>query len=199
MEFTQSRTIKITAILLLLTALSQPVYTALYISAPEVDRQILWGLEGLIFTLLVAFAGSALVLNKRYSLVFAAIAFSAVLNIVQVGIGVTQFGPFGAVARANAELSGLAGGVVGLSFFVYNTAKILLGLAALAFGMSKMKDGGKALGGLTALAGLVAFATNALVIVLDLHGTPVSRVAGASGVVATLFLAICVFGIKSDD
>ena len=59
MEFTQNRTIKIIAILLLLAAISQPIYTALYLGAPEFDRKFLWGLEGLIFVLLAAFSGSA--------------------------------------------------------------------------------------------------------------------------------------------
>lgn len=65
MEFTQSRTVRILAILLLLVAISQPIYTALYLGAPDIDRKILWGLEGLLFVLLAAFAGSALGMAKR--------------------------------------------------------------------------------------------------------------------------------------
>ena len=87
MDFTQSRTVKTVAILLLLAAISQPIYTLLYLAAPDVDRQILWGLEGLLFVLLAAFAGSALVGARRYTLGFSAIAFCAVLNVVQVGVG----------------------------------------------------------------------------------------------------------------
>ena len=34
MELTQSKTVKIVAILLLLAAISQPIYTALYLGAP---------------------------------------------------------------------------------------------------------------------------------------------------------------------
>ena len=59
MELSYSRTLKITAILLLLAAITQPIYTALYLGAPEIDRQFLWGIEGLIFVLMTAFAGSA--------------------------------------------------------------------------------------------------------------------------------------------
>ena len=79
MEFTQDRTVKIVAILLLLAAISQPIYTALYINAPEVNRQFIWGLEALVFVLLAAFAGSALVGANRYTLGFSAIAFCACL------------------------------------------------------------------------------------------------------------------------
>jgi len=103
MELTQSRTVKIVAILLLLAAISQLTYVALSRYAPDIDRQLLWGVEGLIFVLMAAFAGSALVMAKRYTLGFSAIAFSAVLNVMQAGVGLTQFGPFRAAAAANSR------------------------------------------------------------------------------------------------
>lgn len=199
MEFTQGRTIKIVAILLLLAAISQPIYTALYLGAPDIDRGFLWGLEGLLFVMLAAFAGSALVMAKRYTLGFSAIAFSAVLNVVQVGVGLTQFGPFRMAAETNADLGGVASSVVAFSFFGYNAAKILLGLAAVVFGMAKMNEGGKALGGLTVLVGAVAFVANTLVMMFGLQGFLPSPVAGGSGVLATFFLALCLFSINSED
>lgn len=198
MDLSFGGTVKIVAVLLLLAAASQPIYTALYIGAPEIDRQFIWGLEGLIFTLMAAFAGSALVLAKQHTLGFSAIAFSAVLNVVQVGVGLTQFGPFREAAQANPELGGIGFSVVAFSFFGYNAAKILLGLAAVDFGMAKMKDGAKALGGITLLVGLVALATNTLVMMFSLVGTPLGRVAGASGVLAALLLAICLLRLKHE-
>lgn len=199
MDLTQSRTVKIVALLLLLAAVSQPIYTALYLGAPEFDRQFLWGLEGLIFVLLAAFSGSALVMAKRYTLGFSAIAFSAVLNVVQIGVGYTQFGPFREAAEANPDLSGVAFSVVAFSFFGYNAAKILLGLAAIVFGMAKSKAGGKALGGATVLVGAVAVVANALVLMFGFGGIVPSPVAGGSGVLATLLLAICLFGVSDQD
>lgn len=199
MELSYSRTLKITALLLLLAAITQPIYTALYLGAPEVDRQFLWGLEGLIFVLMTAFAGSALVMAKRYTLGFSAIAFSAVLNVIQVGVGLTQFGPFGEAAAANSDLAGVATSVVAFSFFGYNAAKILLGLAAIDFGMAKMKAGGKALGGLTVLIGGLAFATNAIVMMFGRDGLLPPPIAGATGVIATLLLAICLFGMREEE
>ena len=199
MEFTQSRTVKTVALLLLLAAISQPIYTALYLGAPDIDRQFLWRFEGLLFVLLAAFAGSALVMAKRYTLGFSAIAVSAVINVIQVGVGLTQFGPFREAAEANAELSGVAFSVVAFSFFGYNAAKILLGLAAVVFGMAKMKDGGKLLGGVTVLVGAIAFVANTTVMMFGLQGFLPSPVAGGSGVLATLLLALCLFGIRSDD
>lgn len=199
MDFTHNQTVKFTAILLLLAAISQPIYTALYLGAPDVDRRFLWGLEGLIFVLLATFAGSALVTAKHYVVGFSAIAFSAVLNVVQVGVGLTQFGPFREAAEANPELGGVAFSVVAFSFFGYNAAKVLLGLAAIVFGVAKMKAGGKLLGGLTVLVGLVAFVANTLVMMFGLNGFLPSPIAGGSGVLATLLLAICLFGLKQEE
>jgi len=200
MELTHSRTVKTTASLLFLAAISQPIYTILYLKAPEFDRQLLWGLEGLIFVLLAAYAGSALVMAKRYTLGFSAIAFCAVLNVVQVGIGHTQFGPFREAATTNPDLGGVTLSVVALSFFLYNAAKILLGLAAVVFGRAKMSEGdtGKALGGIAVLAGAVAIVSNTLVMMFGLKGFIPSPVAGGSGVVATLLLAMCLFSLKNE-
>lgn len=198
MELTQSQTTKILAILLLLAAISQPIYTALYQLAPDVERQFLWGLEGLLFVLMAAFAGSALVMAKRYTLGFSAIAFSAVLNVIQVGVGLTQFGPFRAAANANAELGDVAFSVVAFSFFGYNAAKILLGLAAIVFGLAKLGQGSKLLGGATVAIGVVALVANTLVMMFGLKGFVPSPIAGGSGVLATLLLAICMFGVSRE-
>lgn len=199
MELTQTRIVKVTAILLLLAVITQALYTALAIFAPETNRQILWGVEGLVFVLIAAFAGSALVTAKRHTLGFAAIAFCAVLNLVQVGVGVTQFGPFRAVAASNAELAGYAGAVVSLSYFLYNAAKILLSLAAIEFGMSKVRNGGRVLGSLTALAGSVAFVANTIVMMFGHDGFFPKPIAGGTGVLATLLLAICLLSISRED
>ena len=199
MEFSQKSTTNFVAVLLLLAAITQPIYTALYLGAPEFDRQFLWGIEGLLFVLLAAFAGSALVMAKRYTLGFSAIAFAAALNVVQVGVGLTQFAPFREAAEANADLGGVAFSVVAFSFFGYNAAKILLGLAAIVFGMAKMNQGGKLLGGLTVLAGVVAFFANTIVMMFGLQGFLPSPVAGGSGVAATLLLALCLFTVSTED
>ena len=199
MEFTHSRIVKITAILLLLAAISQPIYTALYQFADGVDRRWLWGLEGLIFVLMAAFAGAAMTGSKRYALVFSAIAFSAVLNVIQVGVGLTQFGPFFKAVAAVPELQPAAGSVVAFSFFSYNAAKILLGLAAIVFGLDKLSRGNKALGGITALVGIVAFFANTGVMMFGRAGFVPSPVAGVSGVLAALLLAICLFTMTRED
>ncbi|HDY92579.1 MAG TPA: thiamine biosynthesis protein ThiC, partial [Pseudoalteromonas sp.] len=57
MEFTNKRTMLITASLLLVLAISQGIYSVLYSAEISFSRQVAWGLEALVFTLLVAFAG----------------------------------------------------------------------------------------------------------------------------------------------
>lgn len=185
--------------MLIAAALTQAVYTSLYIAEADIPRQLLWGAEGLIFTLLAAFAGSALVAAKRYTLGFSAIAMSAVLNVVQVGVGLTMFGPFRDAADGIAALAPAADAVVAFSFMVYNAAKILLGLAALVFGMARMNAGVKALGGITAMVGVIAMVANAGSMGMGhdfLGGLPLG---GGSGVLATLLLAVCLVGVVKGD
>ena len=195
MEFTNKRTILITAYLLLVLAITQAIYTALYVAEIGFSRQILWGLEAVVFTVLVSFAGAALTQAKNYQLGWSAIAFSAVLNIVQVSIGLSLFSSFGKVAGNVEGAQPLIGGVVALSFMIYYAAKVLLGLAALVFGMASLAKGGKTIGGLTALAGVVAMFANGILITFGRDGFLPSGVAGGSGVIATLLLAICLISL----
>ena len=203
MEFTHSRTVKIIAIFLLLAAILQPIYTFLYLKAPGVDRQFIWGIEALLFVLLSAFAGAALVQTKRHALAFSAIAFSAVLNVIQVGIGLTQFGPVREAVKLNADLGSIASSVVSLSFFGYNAAKILLGLAAILFGLTLVKSAktlSKSVGGLAVLVGVLAFVTNSVLMMFGLQADIIPRqLAGGSGVVATLLLALCLFSLPFEE
>ena len=199
MEFTQKRTVQVTSYLLIALAVTQAVYTVLYVSGASVPRQLLWGLEGVLFTMLAAFAGAAMLRAKHYHVGWSAIAFSAALNVVQVGIGLTMFGPFREAADQLDALGPLAGAVLALSFMIYYAAKLLLGFAALIFGAAKMNQGSKALGGLTALVGVVAMLGNATLIILGRDGFLPSPVAGASGVFATLLLALCLMSVADEE
>jgi len=205
MEFTLKRTISIVAILLLIAALTQAVYTVLFIAQNEgmIDfgppRQLLWGSESLLFVLMTAFAGSAMLQTKRHHLGWAAIAMAGVLNITQVGIGLTMFGPFFEVAGENEALAPLAGAVLAYSFMVYNAAKVLLALAAIVFGMAKLGAGSKAVGGLTALVGAVALISNTLSMAMGRDFSGELPLAGGSGVLATLLLAVCLLTLSNDE
>ena len=199
MEFTHQRTVQVVAALLIIAAINQSLYTALYIAEVDVPRQLLWGGEGLLFAILAAFAGSAMVRSKALTLVFSAIAFSAALNVVQVGVGLTLFGPFGEAAGGVPALAPAAGAIVAYSFFVYNAAKIMLGLAALVAGMSCAARGSKLLGWATAVVGVVAMIANTISMAGGRDVMGELPLAGGSGVLATLLLAVCLLGLAKDD
>ncbi|UTW54724.1 hypothetical protein [Kordiimonas sp. SCSIO 12610] len=199
MEFTQNRTLKFSAYILLALAVTQGIYTALYIGKIDLPRGIIWGLEGVLFTMLAAFAGAALAQTKNYHVGWSAIAFSSVFNLVQVSVGLTMFGPFFEAAGQVEGMAPAAGAVVAFSFMIYYAAKVLLGFAALIFGMAKMQTGGKAIGGLTALVGGVALLANAALIIFGRDAFLPSAVGGGSGVAATLLLSICLIMMARDD
>ncbi len=199
MEFTRQRTVTVIAILLLAAAVTQSIYTALYLTMPELSRAPLWGIEGLLFVILAAFAGSALAQAKRLHLGWSAIAAAAVLNVVQVGVGLTMFGPVSDAAEADPSLAPLIGAVVAFSFMIYNAAKVLLALAAIVFGLARMNTGARALGGLTAWVGVIALITNALSMALGRDVLGELPLAGGSGVLATVLLAVCLLWVARQD
>ena len=196
MEFTQKQNIQVISALLFLTVITQALYTALFVSGSDVPRQWLWGLEGVVFVLIAALAGSALIQAKKYTLGFSAIFASGILNVVQVGVGLTQFGPYSEVAKGLEAIATVTGSVIAFSFFVYNAAKVLLGIAAVVFGAAISQTGSKLLGRLTVFVGFVAIVTNAIVMMFGrIEAVP----SGATGVVATLLLAVCLLKLRSVD
>lgn len=195
MEFSFSRTAQATALLLLLAASTQAVYTALYLSESAVPRQLLWGTEGLLFVFMAAFAGSAMVQARRNHLAWAAITAAAVLNVVQVGVGLTMFGPFSAAAGEVEALTPAARSIVAFSFMVYNAAKVLLALALIVLGLAKLGGGAKVLGGLSVPVGIVALVSNAASMAAGRTVFGDLPLAGGSGVLATVLLAVCLFNV----
>ena len=199
MPFTHQRTVRAVAALLILACITQAVYTALYVAKLDVPRQLLWGTEGLLFPLLAALAGAAMVRSERLTLAFAAIAFAAVLNFLQVGVGLTLFFPFSDAAKADPALAPVAGAIVAFAFVIYNAGKLLLGLAALLVGVSRMAAGSKALGGATALAGGLAMLANGAAIAGGGKVFGELPLAGGSGVLATALLAAGLWGAAGND
>lgn len=204
MEFTHKRTVSFVALLLLAAAVTQAIYTGFYIAIDqgaevEVPRQLLWGLESVIFVFLAAFAGSAMLQAKGQHLGWSAIAFAAVLNVVQVGVGLTMFAPFLEHAGEAEAFQPVAYSIVAFSFMVYNAAKVLLAIAAVVFGMAKLDQGAKALGGLTAVIGGVAIVSNTLSMAMGRDFMGDIPLAGGSGVLATLLLAVCLLTFKRDE
>ena len=199
MDFTFDRNVKLTAILLMIAAVTQAVYTALYVAEADVPRAALWGSEAALFVMTALFAGTAMVQAKRLQIGFVAIGFAAVLNIIQVGVGLTQFGPFFEAAGAIEGMEPAANSVVAYSFMIYNAAKAMLAFAAIIFGMAKLAEGAKALGGLTAAVGAIAFVTNILSMAMGRDWSGELPLAGGSGVLATVLLAVCLFGQAKEN
>lgn len=196
MELSQTQNVRLIAALLLLAAITQAIYTAMYIAANELSRLWLWSLEGLVFVLLAALAGSSLAMAKRFTLGYSAIFASAILNVVQVGIGLTQFGAFREAAQGVEALAPAAGSVVALSFFIYNAAKVLLGISALIFGSALAQAGARWFGRLTMAIGALAIVTNGVAMMFGrIEAVP----SGAAGVIATLLLALCLFKLKANE
>lgn len=199
MQLTNTRTIQTISYLLLAIVVVQIIFTGFYVAEIKVSRQLFWGVEGVLFTILTALAGAAMVQAKSYHIGWSAIVFSAVFNVVQVSVGVTMFGPFHQAAGKLGEIGPLAGAVVAFSFMIYYAAKLLLGLSAVIFGMAKMTGDTKWLGGLTALTGVVAMLANGVLIAFGRDAFLPSAVAGASGVLATLLLAFCLMSLARES
>ena len=85
------------------------------------------------------------------------------------------------------------------SFMVYNAAKVLLAIAAIVFGLARTGVGGRVIGGLTAVAGVIALVSNALSMALGRGFSGELPIAGGSGVLATVLLAVCLLGAARED
>jgi hypothetical protein len=199
MDFSPARNARIIAVILLIAAITQGTYTGLSATGITPPRQLLWGGEAFLFVMLAVFAGAALGQAKSLHLGWSSILGAAILNVVQVGVGLTLFGPFSEVAKALPETALAAGAIVAFSFMVYNAAKMLLALAAIGFGLARSRMGAKALGGLTAAIGAIAFVANALSMTLGRGFSGELPIAGASGVVATVLLGVCLFTLQEGE
>jgi hypothetical protein len=193
MDLSFRRTAFFSALLLLFAAITQAIYTGLAMSGADVPRHVLWGTEAALFALLAALAGAGLAQARAFHLGWSAICAASVLNVVQVGAGLTLFAPFREAAQAMPELAPAASGIVAFSFMVYNAAKALLALAAIVFGAAKIDAGAKVLGGLSVAVGAVALVANmaAMAAGRDMFGAV--PIAGGSGVLATVLLSVCLF------
>lgn len=195
MQFTIRSSMTAIAVAILLLVATQVFYMAVvYPAGPEtVLRPITWMVEMAAFTVITI---AALVLSARSPhapLVWAAIAVSGLLNMIQVGIGLAMFPPAASVME---QVPALFDTVLKGAFFLYFTGKLLFGLAAIALGRlllsgpSAMK---RAIGGLAILAGLAATALNILALPTGLDWM---MPAGASGTAASALLAVAILLLR---
>ena len=107
-----------------------------------------------------------------------------------------MFGPFFEAAGAVEELTPAARSVVAFSFMVYNAAKVLLSLALIVLGLARLNAQSRLLGGLSTVVGIVALVSNmaSMAAGRDVFGD--LPLAGSSGVIATVLLAICLLTLS---
>jgi len=187
MTFTVRRAALIVAAALFATALTQVFYITVVSNAEgQLLRRVTWVSEMALFTI-PAVVGIVLAARDRFNpLAWAAIAFGSMVNLLQVGMGLSMFGPAQESADPAVFQSILQG-----AFFLYFHGKALFGLAAIGFGIAALKGGGlsKAIGALGILSGLAAAILNLLGMA---NGMDIVQMAGGAGTVATAVLAILI-------
>lgn len=191
MTFTPRGAAVVVAIAMLATVATQLFYVG--VVSPSDDallRKITWMTEMALYSLVAAVA-LALVARGTMPLVWSAIALAGIVNVVQVGIGLAEFGPAGEASDPKVFAS-----VLGGAFFLYFHGKAMIGLAAAGAGIAAWGKGAgmaKALGAISIVAGLVAAGLNLLGMA---NGMGWIFPAGAAGTVATAMLGATVLTMR---
>lgn len=193
MSFTPRGGARIAAIALLGTVATQLFYIA--VVSPTDDallRKITWTSEMALYSLVTVVA-LVLAARAKSPLVWAAIALAGLVNVIQVGIGLAEFGP-----AHDASDPKVFASVLGGAFFLYFHGKAMIGMAALGAGLGFVRRGPgwrRGLGWLTAVAGLAAAVLNLLGMA---DGMGIVFEAGAAGTAATALFALVVL-LHPDD
>lgn len=175
------------AIALLATVATQIFYISVVSGSDSADtlRPIVWMTELVAFSIIAA---SAIVLAGRShfgAFAFAAIALGGITNVIQVGMGLAEFGP----AREAGD-EAVFGTVLAGAFFLYFHGKAMFGAAAILLGAAAASSGAGAtriIGALAALAGLAAVALN---LVAMGSGMDIMFAAGGAGTAAAALLGL---------
>jgi len=196
MENTTHSYKKIAAVALFVTVATQILYLALLTDVDTVEgwptRSIIWTVETLSFTALAVAAFAAMTQNGNNRLIFSAIAVSGLFNALQAGIGLSMFLPPAEAGEAG-ELLGQT--VLIAAFLFYFLAKVLTGFAGILLGLSMFRSGT----GAVKLVGIVTVLISVPAMLINIYAMPsgfdlsVLLPAGASGTLATLFLAISIW------
>lgn len=189
MEFTPHRSAQIVAVALISMVVTQIVYFALYSQGLDIERSIIWTVEAVAFLAMAVFASVQLARGRDLTAAWAAIAVGGVLNAIQVGMGLTMFGP---VSDAGEAMAPAYEAIVAGAFFLYFAGKFLFGFAAVLIGLGAVRCGnglGKAIGWLAVLAGGAAVLANTGAMA---QGMDLLLPAGATGTLATLLLALAI-------
>lgn len=193
MNFTPRGASTMVAIALLATVATQLFYIAVVSPADDaLLRKITWLTEMAAFSL-ISVCALALVARGYMPLVWSAVALAGLVNILQVGIGLAQFGPAGEATDPKVFAGVLAG-----AFFLYFHGKAMLGMAALGLGFGMWRSGTR-LGKLLAVLGIVSgLAAAGLGLLGMADGMAWVFPAGAAGTIATAVLAILVLARREE-
>ena len=184
---TTTTLMRATGAALLATVATQIFYiTIVSGSENEMLRPLTWFTELFAF-LLVTVASLALAAKRPDSAgIWAAIGVSGLLNLLQVGMGLSMFSP---AMEASEAVPQLFAAILAGAFFLYFLAKLVIGLVALALGLGLLRrDTGaaKAGGAVLGLSGLAAIALNLLALV---DAKAWTFAAGGAGTAATALVA----------
>ncbi len=186
--------------LLILTVISQLVYTATLSGVGIIEgwplRSTIWTAELVIFSAIAIASLAGLVRTQDMQLGWSALVVAGLMNMVQSGIGLSMFLP---ASNAGEEFAPLMTTVLAGSFLFYYLAKVILGLAAIFFGLSLFRGAdtiGRILGLVSLITGLVAMILNIAALRLGLGAVPL---AGASGAIATFFVGCAIWYSARQD
>ncbi|TIX49733.1 hypothetical protein [Alteraurantiacibacter aquimixticola] len=186
MEMQNTRASQVVSAALILTVVTQIAYMALGASGQSHIAYPIWRTEALL-GLVVAVAG--FVIARRDALVGGCLVAGGIFNLIQTGMGLTLFYQLG--YGGEGEPNPVFMPVLGFSFFLYFAAKAAFGIAAVELGRQLWRRAAGAwriAGLLAAITGVAALLVNATAMAI---GMRVVFPAGATGTVATFFLALC--------
>lgn len=174
---------------LLLTVATQVFYVAVVANAGDdtLLRPLTWFTELAAFSAVAVFGHSLAARQPAAATLWSAIAFSGLLNTLQVSMGLSMFKP---ALDAGEGQGALFATVLGGALFLYYLAKAVLGVVAIALGVAAWPTGAavwRVLAGLAVLGGIAALILNLMAMI---ESQAWMFAAGAAGTVATTLVGV---------
>lgn len=189
--------IKWLAAVLLVTVASQIFYITVVSSSDNaVLRPLTWYTELFAFSISAIFAHSLAARRPAEAVVWSAIALAGVLNVLQVGMGLSMFGP---AREAGETVPQLFGAILAGAFFLYFLAKLLLGAAAIGLGIGALRRGGTLAKGAGALAVVAGLAAVLFCLLAMIDSETWMFAAGAAGTAVTALMAAVLLAVPQGD
>lgn len=176
------------ALCMIIVVFTQALYMINRSAELGIDPAFIWMVEAVAFLGMTVFALVTLVGRTGLQIAWAAIGIGALLNVIQVAMGMAMFGPLedAGDAMAPAFQAVLAG-----AFFFYFAGKFLFGIAAVVLGWALFTGApsiGKMVGAMSVITGVAAVGFNLVAMAV---GMQFALSAGAAGTIATFMLALC--------